>query len=136
MKKLAFMVAVALGFACCVPMDVPEISIEGGSSLFTVSHEGGELIIPVNSTGVDDVRITYPNGDDWQFDPETGDMIPVEGWVQVVKVIKNYDTRDLPVWRSGIQLQVAVNDSGKERLAKVRITSFNKSTTATIRQGF
>ena len=135
MKKLFLFAIVALGLTCCAIDDKPEISLEG-DNLFTVSHEGGELIIPVTSTGVDQVTISYPNGDDWTFDSETGDMVPVDGWVKIVKVIQHYDTRDLAVWRSGVQLQIAPNESNSERTAKITIYSFSKSVTATIRQGF
>ena len=137
MKKLIFLAALAMGVLSCNPIiDVPEVQLEENS--YTVSKDGGELTIPVSTTGLDDIEIDYIQGHNkWEvIDPATGDRIPTEGWIKVVKIIENYGTRDLPVWRSGIVLEIAPNNSHNERVATITIESFSASKTATIKQGF
>lgn len=134
MKRLLIYALVVLGFTACVPEDVPSVAFS--QDTYTVSSNGGELIIPVTSTGVDNVVITYPNGDRWEVDPQTGDMTPTEGWIKLVKVINDYDTRALAVWTSGICLEIAPNDTDSERTATITVHSFMKEADVTIRQGF
>ena len=97
--------------------DNPKISFN--EEVYTVAATGGELIIPVNSTGIDNVNIYYQrDGEHWQVDPETGDRIPVDGWLKLTKLIENYSvTRELAQWTSGLQLAVEPNTTGVERTA-------------------
>ena len=90
-----------------------------------ISAKGGEITVPVVSTGVDDVNIIYSYGDRWDRDEE-GNLIPAEGWITLVKVIDEYTepTRDLIGWRSGIVLDIAPNTSGYERSATLEVRSY------------
>ena len=134
MKKFLIMAVAALAMVGCAIEDTPVVSFSQES--YTVSSNGGELIIPVNSTGVDDVQITYQSGlDAWEIDPETGDKTP-SGWIKVVKVIEHYDTRDLAQWDSGIVLEIEPNEDGVERIGYVTVRSFMAEDKVTIKQGF
>ena len=136
MKKILIMLVAAMTVIGCNKIeDVPEVSFYEDS--YTVSSEGGEITIPVNSTGVDNVSITYQNSmDAWEIDPETGDRTP-SGWIEVVKVIEHYEaTRDLPKWDSGIYLKIAPNDGSVERVGNVTIRSFLVVSKIAIKQGF
>ena len=126
----------AIAMVGCMIKDIPSVSFSEEN--YSVSSEGGELIIPVSSTGVDDVHITYRHGDDaWEYDQETGDMTPTGGWIKLVKVIKNYETtRDLAQWQSGIYLQIEPNTSDRERVGYVTVSSFTAESKVTIKQGF
>ena len=136
MKKFLILAVAAIAMVGCAKWDVPAVSFTEDE--YTVSSEGGELIIPVSSTGVDDVQITYHHSyDAWEYDQETGDMTPTGGWIKVVKVIKNYEaTRDLPQWQSGIYLQIEPNTSDCERVGYVTVSSFTAEARVTIKQGF
>ena len=136
MKKLLVLAVAAIAMVGCLIKDIPSVSFSEES--YTVSSEGGELIIPVNSTGVDDVHITYRHGDDaWEYDQETGDKTPTGGWIKLVKVIKSYETtRDLPQWQSGIYLQIEPNTNNYERVGYVTVSSFTAEARVTIKQGF
>ena len=117
----------------CAIEDTPVVSFYEES--YTVSSEGGELIIPVNSTGVDEVSISYQSGmDAWEIDPETGDRTP-GGWIELVKIIEHH-TRDLAQWDSGIVLQIEPNNGGVERVGYVTVRSFMAEEKVTIKQGF
>ena len=135
MKKFLILAVAAIALAGCNRVwDVPSVSFYEES--YTVSSKGGELIIPVSSTGVDAVDISYRSGmDALEIDPETGDRTP-SGWVKLVKVIERYDTRDLAQWKSGICLQIEPNNGGVEREAYVTVRSFNTEAKVTIKQGF
>ena len=134
MKKFLILAVAAIAMVGCAIEDTPVVSFSQES--YTVSSEGGELIIPVSSTGVDGVEITYQSSmDACEIDPETGDRTPA-GWVKVVKVIEHYDTRALAQWDSGIVLQVDPNKSGVERVAYVTVCSFMAEEKITIKQGF
>ena len=135
MKKLLILAVAAITMVGCQIKDIPSVSFSEES--YTVSSKGGELIIPVRSTGVDDVQITYRSGmDAWEIDPETGDRTPA-GWIKVVKVIEHYDvTRDLAEWDSGIVLEIEPNTVGVERIGYVTVTSFMAEEKVTIKQGF
>ena len=134
MKKFLIMAVAALAMVGCVIEDTPVVSFS--QEEYTVSSNGGELIIPVNSTGVDDVQITYQRDlDAWDIDPETGDKTP-SGWIKVVKVIEFYDTRALAQWTSGIVLQIEPNTSEIERVGYVTVRSFMAEAKVTIKQGF
>ena len=134
MKKFLILAVAALAMVGCAIEDTPVVSFS--QEEYTVSSKGGELIIPVNSTGVDDVQITYQRDlDAWEIDPETGDKTP-SGWIKVVKVIEHHDTRDLAQWTSGIVLQIEPNTSEIERVGYVTVRSFMAEAKVTIKQGF
>ncbi|MBQ9137546.1 MAG: BACON domain-containing protein [Alistipes sp.] len=136
MKKILILAAAVFALVGCAIEDRPEIYINDDS--YTVSSQGGELIIPVTSTGIDNVVVRYQHDrDNWEIDSETGDMTPKQGWVKIVKVINDYQpTRDLALWTSGIQIEVEPNTTGVERTAHITAYSFTKEDTVTIKQGF
>ena len=135
MKKFLVMAVAALAMVGCAIEDTPAISFYEES--YTVSSKGGELIIPVNSTGIDAVTISYRSSmDAWEIDPETGDRTP-SGWIKLVKVIEHYEqTRELAQWDSGIYLQIEPNEEGAERIGYVTVCSFMAEEKVTIKQGF
>ncbi len=136
MKRFIVLAVAAIALMGCAIKDTPVV--EFSESSYTVSSEGGELIIPVSSTGVDEVRISYQSGmDAWEvIDPETGDRVP-SGWIKVVKVIEHYEqTRELAQWQSGIYLQIEPNEGGVERIGYVTVRSFMAEAKVTIKQGF
>jgi hypothetical protein len=135
MMKFLILAVAALAMVGCAIEDTPAISFYEES--YTVSSEGGELIIPVSSTGVDEVSISYQSSmDAWEVDPETGDRTP-SGWIKVVKLIENYEqTRALAQWDSGIYLQIEPNEGGVERIGYVTVRSFMIEKKVTIKQGF
>ena len=134
MKKFLILAVTAMAMFGCQIQDVPSVSFYEES--YTVSSKGGELIIPVNSTGVDEVFITYKSSvDAWEVDPETGDRTP-GGWIKVVKLIEHYDTRALAQWTSGICLQIEPNDRNAERICYVTVRSFMAEEKVAIKQGF
>ena len=135
MKKFLVMAVAAIAMVGCAIEDTPVVSFYEES--YTVSSQGGELIIPVSSTGVDGVEITYQSSmDAWEIDPETGDRTP-SGWIKLVKVIEHYEqTRDLAQWDSGIYLQIEPNEEGAERIGYVTVSSFMLEKKVTIKQGF
>ena len=136
MKKFLVLAVAVIAMAGCQIKDIPSVTFYEEN--YTVTSKGGELIIPVRSTGVDDVHISYQHSDDaWEYDQETGDKTPTGGWIKLVKVIKDYDqTRDLPEWQSGIYLQIEPNTSDRERVGYVTVTSFTAESKVTIKQGF
>ena len=142
MKKLFFIAVVAsLTFAVgCEREIIPnkiydKPSVDLHDDTMTVSAAGGDLIIPVTSTGVDNVTITLSSGDIWIID-ENGDMTPADSWVKLVKVINEYDdpTRALAKWDSGISLFVEPNNTGYERSATIMVYSFQAMDTITLTQ--
>ena len=142
MKKLFFIAVLAsLTFVVgCEHEIIPnkiydKPSVDFYEESMTVSAEGGDLIIPVNSTGVDNVTITLPTGDSWVID-ENGDMTPADSWIKLVKVINEYDdpTRALAKWDSGISLQVEPNTTGYERTATIVVHSFQAIDTIVLTQ--
>ena len=142
MKKLFFIAVVAsLTFAVgCEREIIPnkiydKPSVDFYEESMTVSAEGGDLIIPVNSTGVDNVTIALPTGDSWIID-ENGDMTPADSWIKLVKVINEYDdpTRALAKWDSGISLIVEPNTTGYERTATIMVQSFQALDTIVLTQ--
>lgn len=142
MKKLFFIAVVAsLTFVVgcereIIPgkiYDTP--SVEFYEESMTLSAEGGDVIIPVLSTGVDNVTIQLSSGDRWVIE-ENGDKTPKDSWIQFVKVIDQYDvpTRALAKWDSGISLYVEPNTTGYERTATITVSSFMVSSTIKITQ--
>lgn len=88
------LIVTALMASCSKATDVP--SVEFRDTKVIISAKGGEITVPVVSTGVDDVNIIYSYGDRRDRDEE-GNLIPAEGWITLVKVIDEYTepTRDL-----------------------------------------
>jgi hypothetical protein len=104
-----------------------------------VGAEGGEMIIPVTSTGVDNVEVIFNYFDRWEVDDENGDLTPQEGWIEIVKVINEYDadkeaTRALAMYESAIVVKVLPNDTGYGRSATLSAQSFTVSDRIIIRQ--
>ena len=133
MKKFFFVAIAAiavLGVSCentFVPGKLEDKPfVEFFEESMTVGAEGGEVIIPVTSTGVDNVEIIFDYFDRWEVDEENGDLTPQEGWIKVVKVINEFEvpTRALAKWDSGISIVVEPNTTGYERKAKISVQSF------------
>ena len=133
MKKLFFVAVIAVavfGVSCeetILPNKIEDKPfVEFFEESMTVGAEGGEVIIPVTSTGVDNVEIIFDYFDRWEEDAENGDLTPKEGWIKVVKVINEYEvpTRALAKWDSGICIVVEPNTTGYERKAKISVQSF------------
>jgi hypothetical protein len=129
-----FLAVAVLGLVSCeeiIPSkieDKPEINFyEDAMTAEAVGAE--EFIIPVKSTGIDEVYVTADNySDRWEVDNESGDLTPKESWIEIVKVINNYDeqTRALLQWDSAIVVRIKTNDSGFKREATVTARSFTK----------
>ena len=131
MKKFLFASLIAcFAFASCVPTDTPSLEFEQSS--YVVSESGGELVIPVVSTGIDDVRVSYSHSDRWDTDSQ-GNLTPKEGWIKIKKVIWD-NTRALAQFNSGVVLEVEPNTSSYERRAKVIVRSFTISKSVEIIQ--
>ena len=114
--------------------DEPKISFE--EDQMVVPAEGGEITIPVNSTGIDHAFITEDSN--WVED-ENGDLIPIDDWIEIVKVINEYDadneaTRALAMYESAIVVKVLPNDTGYGRSATLSAQSFTVSDRIIIRQ--
>ena len=133
MKKLFFIAIAAVAFVSvsCEETIFPnkiedKPFVEFFKEYMTVGAEGGEVIIPVTSTGVDNVEFIFNYYDRWEVDEENGDLTPQEGWIKLVKVINEYDvpTRALPKWDSGICIYVEPNTENYERKAKISVQSF------------
>ena len=114
--------------------DEPKIAFE--EDQIVVPAEGGEITIPVNSTGIDHAFITEDSN--WVED-ENGDLIPIDDWIEIVKVINEYDadkeaTRALAMYESAIVVKVLPNDTGYGRSATLSAQSFTVSDRIIIRQ--
>ena len=106
--------------------------MEFEQSSYVVSESGGELVIPVVSTGIDDVRVSYSHSDRWDTDQQ-GNLTPKEGWIEIKQVIWD-NTRALAQFNSGVVLEVEPNTSSYERRAKVIVRSFTISKSVEIIQ--
>ena len=133
MKKLFFVAVAAIavfGVSCentILPGKIEDKPfVEFFEESIVVDAEGGEVIIPVTSTGVDNVEVIFNYYDRWDEDAENGDLTPQEGWIKLVKVINEYDvpTRALAKWDSGICIYVEPNTENYERKAKISVQSF------------
>ena len=126
MRTVKYLLVLAMACVTCVSclMDVPEV--EFSERKLEVAAEGGDYIIKVVSTGVDDVYINYDNleyGED-------GNLYPSEEWITLNKVIYDYiedDTRALAMYTSGVDITVAPNTTGKTRKARIYARSFTKN---------
>jgi hypothetical protein len=110
----------------CAKWDIPAISV--AQEEYLVDSNGGEITIPVTSTGIDDVTIKLGYSDRWNTDPANGDRTPATPWISVSKVIEDYpQTRDLLSWTSGVVLIIEPNKTTSKREAIVLISSFSKT---------
>ena len=117
--------ALTILFMSCAKRDIPAISV--AQQEYIVDSNGGEITIPVTSTGIDDVTIKLGYSDRWNTDPDNGDRTPAAPWISVTKVIENYpQTKALPSWTSGVVLSIEQNKSTFKREAIVQISSFTK----------
>ena len=117
--------ALTILFMSCAKRDIPAISV--AQQEYIVDSNGGEITIPVTSTGIDDVTIKLGYSDRWNTDPNNGDRTPAAPWISVTKVIENYpQTKALPSWTSGVVLSIEQNKSTFKREAIVQISSFTK----------
>ena len=137
-----FLAVAVLGLVSCeeiIPSkieDKPEINFYE-DEMIAEAVGAEEFIIPVKSTGIDEVYITADNySDRWEVDNESGDLTPKESWIEIVKVISNYDeqTRALAMYDSAIVVRIKANDKGVERSATISAQSFTKVDTMTITQ--
>ncbi|MBR3388829.1 MAG: BACON domain-containing protein [Bacteroidales bacterium] len=113
-------------FMSCSRQDIPVVSVD--QEEYLVDSNGGEITIPVFSTGIDDVSFKLGYSDKWNTDPDNGDLTPVTPWISVSKVIENYpQTRALLSWTSGVVLNIEQNKTTSKREAIVLISSFSKT---------
>ena len=100
---------------------------------YALPANGGEVIIPVHSTGVNYATIKYNFDDSWQF-TDQGTMIPREGWIEI-EVIPNYpESRNLMIGRSGLKLTVKPNKTTSSRTATLIVGSFSDMTSVQLKQ--
>ena len=126
--KIYAIVIIALTsfFVSCGRQDTPAISV--AQEEYLVDSNGGEITIPVTSTGIDDVTIKLGYSDRWNTDPANGDRTPATPWISVSKVIEDYpQTRALLSWTSAVVLNIEQNKSTFKREAIVQISSFSKT---------
>lgn len=130
-KRILVIAIVAMGLTSCEETIFPnkikdEPRIEMAKSITLVAEGDSEVIIEVRSTGIDDATIRLI--DNYEIDEESGDLIALEPWAEIVKVVDNYQdgaTRALACWDSAIVVRVKPNYSGKERKAVLSVRSFN-----------
>ena len=119
MKRL-FALLLLLSTTLLTGCDIPDVEFYERS--YEVSATGGEMIIPVNSTGLDEVGIKYYGSNN-------------KDWCEVVEIIDRYDmTRALAEWDSGIKIKFTPNNSGKRRTVRIVATSFGAEDRVIIRQ--
>ena len=119
MKRL-FALLLLLSTTLLTGCDIPEVEFYERS--YEVSATGGEMIIPVNSTGLDEVGIKYYGSNN-------------KDWCEVVEIIDHYDmTRALAEWDSGIKISFTPNNTGKRRVVRIVATSFGAEDRVIIRQ--
>lgn len=132
--KVSLVALIALCMSSCSKLtDTPSVTFPESGYLIPAS--GGRLIIPVRSTGIDDVRISYSDMSNWEVDSTTGDMVPAKGWIEIIKILNNYQsTRDLAEWSSGIVVEVEPNSGKSERSALIFAKSFSVESSIKITQ--
>ena len=119
MKRL-FALLLLLSTPLLTGCDIPEVDFYERS--YEVSAAGGEMIIPVNSTGLDEVGIKYYGSNN-------------KDWCEVVEIIDRYDmTRALAEWDSGIKIKFTPYNSGKRRTVRIVATSFGAEDRVIIKQ--
>ena len=127
MKIYAIVIfALTTFFVSCGRWDIPVVSVD--QEEYLVDSNGGEITIPVTSTGIDDVTIKLGYSDRWNTDPANGDRTPATPWISVSKVIEDYpQTRALLSWTSAVVLNIEQNKTTFKREAIVQISSFSKT---------
>ena len=138
MKRAIFIMALccaALLTSCSKEIDserdIPSVEFE--QKEYTLPAEGGVVVIPVISTGIDFATIRYTFEDAWDFDSK-GNMVPRKGWIDLC-VIPNYpESRVLMKGRSGIELTVEPNHSFSNRVAWLLIGSYNDTGSVVLSQ--
>lgn len=119
MKRL-FALLLLLSTAMLTGCDIPDVDFYEHS--YEVSAAGGEMIIPVHSTGIDNVRISYLGSNN-------------KDWCEIAEIIDNYEmTRALAEWDSGIKIKFEPNNTGKRRVVRIVATSFGAEDRVVIRQ--
>ena len=119
MKRL-FALLLLLSTTTLTGCDIPEVGFYERS--YEVSAAGGEMIIPVHTTGIDNVRMSYLGNNN-------------KDWCQIVEVIDYYEmTRALATWDSGIKVSFTPNNSDKKRTVRIIVSSFGAESRVIIRQ--
>ena len=119
MKRL-FALLLLLSTTLLTGCDIPDVEFYERS--YEVPATGGEMIIPVNSTGLDEVGIKYYGSNN-------------KDWCEVIEIIDHYDmTRALAEWNSGIKIKFTPNNTGKRRSVRIVATSFGAEDRVVIRQ--
>ncbi|MBQ8493034.1 MAG: hypothetical protein IJ464_01990 [Alistipes sp.] len=140
MKRVSFIIALLATIATVSCEEVINGPIEDKPWIefkedqMTVPAEGGEFYVMVSSTGVD-----HTHAEGHMVEDENGNLIPADDWIEVVKVINDYNaatesTRALPHLESAIVIKVQPNDTGYNRNATLSANSFSKSDNIIIRQ--
>lgn len=137
--KLMVLAVAVVGSAACEKTIVGKIwdepKVDFLEENITITAEGGEKIVALNSTGVDNAYIVNYGKDSWETDEE-GNMTPKVDWVEIVEIINEYEpqTRALAQWQSGIVIRVKPNDTGAERNATLYARSFTVTDQITVTQ--
>ena len=119
------LIALTTIFMSCV-RDIPAVS--AAQEEYLIDSNGGEITIPVMSTGIDDVILKFGYSDKWNKDPDNGDRTPKAPWITVSQIIEHYpQTKALVSWRSGVVLTIELNESANKREAIVQISSFTQT---------
>ncbi len=134
MKKIVFIMfaIMAIGMVSCektiFDKEWDKAKIEFEAENMAVNAEGGQVVVAVNSTGIDNVTFDF-KGNNWSIDEENGDLYPTEGWIKLNKVINQFEdaTRALACWQQGIDITIEPNETGYERRAYIIANSFNES---------
>lgn len=137
--KLTVLAVAVVGSVACEKTIVGKIwdepKVDFLEESITITAEGGEQIVALNSTGVDNAYIVNYGQDSWETDEE-GNMTPKGDWVEIVEIINEYEpqTRALAQWQSGIVIRVKPNDTGAERNATLYARSFTVTDQITVTQ--
>lgn len=118
--------ALAICFTSCIKQDIPSISVF--QEEYIVDSSGGEIIIPVLSTGIDDVTLKLGYSDKWITNPTNGDRTPAKPWITISRIIESYpQTKALNTWTSAVVLSIEPNETKYVREATVQMRSFSKT---------
>ena len=140
MRRFAvvFVALLATTFTAC---DIPAAQFE--EHIYKVDAAGDIITIPVETTGVDHIKISSRDAGStkWQHFIWDSQEEYVEGevlgtdWVEMMEFIDHYPaTRALAQWRSGITLRIKANNSSKRRVAEIQVSSFGAGDTVRIVQ--
>lgn len=98
--------------------------VEFEGEKYTLPAEGGQIVVPVTSTGVDYATIKYSFEDSWDFTID-GNMVPRQGWISLEVIPNMPQSRILPQGRSGIKLTAEANPRINGRSALLIVGSGN-----------